>query len=218
MSQIYCSNCGQLIPHSANFCTYCGVPQHGANAGVFRAQDPTLEPGQMPLEPTSSQKDTIPKSRLSPTVIFIFFLNYFKITFLLFVLLIVGAYLMPEVFILVTGLAILSLAGLAVWAYGSFVYEVTEDGLEIEFGIVHQKTISVPFSQVQNVNIERSLVDRMLNLARISIETAGSTVTQPIQVIGGYTARSEAYLPGLTLEQAKQLHDILIDGKLDEEK
>ncbi|MCA9350901.1 PH domain-containing protein, partial [Candidatus Saccharibacteria bacterium] len=68
------------------------------------------------------------------------------------------------------------------------------------------------------VNIERSLVDRMLNLARISIETAGSTVTQPIQVIGGYTARSEAYLPGLTLEQAKQLHDILIDGKLDEEK
>ena len=121
----------------------------------------------------------------------------------------------PLIFSLVTLLAVIILITIALWAYSNFSYEVTDDGLFIKFGIIHQKTISVPFDQVQNVNIERSLIDRMLGLARISIETAGSAVTQPMQVIGGYTARSEAYIPGLTLNSAKTLHDILLDGTID---
>lgn len=218
MSQIYCSNCGQLIPSSANFCTSCGVPQHGAEASVYRVQDATLAPGQAPSPQPAEQKDTIPKSKLSPTVILVFIFNYIKTAILLYVLLAVGIYLQPAIFVLASLLVTVFLVSLALWAYSNFSYEVTEDGLEIKFGIVHFKTISAPFSQVQNVNIERSLIDRMLNLARVSIETAGSAVTQPMQVIGGYTARSEAYIPGLTMQQAKKLHDILIDGKLDEEK
>lgn len=215
MSQIYCSNCGQLIPVNSNFCKYCGASQHGEDAFKFRATSEPVTNSNQPPEINETHKDTIPRSKLSPSVIFIFLLNYIKVSFLLFLLLIVGIIMEPVIFSLVTILALIVLATIALWAYGNFWYEVTDDGLFIKFGIINQKTISVPFDQVQNVNIERSLVDRMLGLARISIETAGSAVTQPMQVIGGYTARSEAYLPGLNLKDAKILHDILLDGKLD---
>ena len=215
MRQIYCSNCGQLIPNNSNYCKYCGATQHGQDATNFRANnDPVPVEESVSYKPTP-KKDTIPKSKLSPTVIFIFFLNYLKVSFLLFVLLVVGIVMQPLIFSLVTLLAVIILITIALWAYSNFSYEVTDDGLFIKFGIIHQKTISVPFDQVQNVNIERSLIDRMLGLARISIETAGSAVTQPMQVIGGYTARSEAYIPGLTLNSAKTLHDILLDGTID---
>jgi membrane protein YdbS with pleckstrin-like domain len=217
MNTIYCSNCGQLIPGTSNFCRFCGVPLHGPEASAYLAQQETVLPGEKTVPVSPSKPDTIPKSHLNSTVIIIFVLNYIKITSLLFPVLLIGIWFQPLIFGLITVLAIVVLLSVAIWAYNNFTYEVTEDGLLIEFGIIHHKTISVPFDQVQNVNIERSVVDRMLNLARISIETAGSAVTQPIQVIGGYTARSEAYLPGLTLLQAKMLHDILIDGKLDEE-
>ena len=217
MNNIYCSNCGQLIPGNSNFCRFCGVTLHGPEASVYFAQQEPVLPGEKAKPISPSTPDTIPKSHLNSTVVIIFVLNYVKISSLLFPVLLIGIWFQPLIFGLITILAIVVLLSVAVWAYNNFTYEVTEDGLLIEFGIIHHKTISVPFDQVQNVNIERSVVDRMLNLARISIETAGSAVTQPIQVIGGYTARSEAYLPGLTLLQAKMLHDILIDGKLDEE-
>jgi putative membrane protein len=79
----------------------------------------------------------------------------------------------PLIFSLVTLLTVVTLLIIALWAYSNFWYEVTDDGLFIKFGIINQKTISVPFDQVQNVNIERSLVDRLFGLARISIENSG---------------------------------------------
>jgi membrane protein YdbS with pleckstrin-like domain len=214
MSQIYCSNCGQLIPHNSNFCKYCGAAQHGQEASGFRANEPVTEKDNKTTHATI-KPDTIARSKLSPSVVILFFFNYLKVSFLLFVLLIVGIAMQPLIFSLVTLLTAVVLLLIALWAYSNFWYEVTEDGLFIKFGIINQKTISVPFDQVQNVNIERSLVDRLFGLARISIETAGSAVTQPMQVIGGYTAKSEAYIPGLTLQNAKTLHDILLDGKID---
>jgi membrane protein YdbS with pleckstrin-like domain len=215
MSQIYCSNCGQLIPHNSNFCKYCGAAQHGQEASGFRANEPATTTEEKPAHNLKSSPDTIARSKLSPSVVILFFFNYLKVSFLLFVLLIVGVVMQPLIFSLVTLLAVVTLLIIALWAYSNFWYEVTDDGLFIKFGIINQKTISVPFDQVQNVNIERSLVDRLFGLARISIETAGSAVTQPMQVIGGYTAKSEAYIPGLTLPSAKTLHDILLDGKID---
>ncbi len=214
MSQIYCSNCGQLIPHNSNFCKYCGAAQHGQEASGFRANEPVTQTDNNTTHATI-KPDAIARSKLSPSVVILFFFNYLKVSFLLFVLLIVGVVMQPLIFSLVTLLAVVTLLIIALWAYSNFWYEVTDDGLFIKFGIINQKTISVPFDQVQNVNIERSLVDRIFGLARISIETAGSAVTQPMQVIGGYTAKSEAYIPGLTLPSAKTLHDILLDGKID---
>ena len=218
MNQIYCSNCGQLIPLNSNFCRFCGAAQHGQEASLYRAQEAPVPPGEIPAPPEQQPtKDSIPKSHLNGNVIWIFVANYLKVTSIMIPLLLVGLYFQPIYF----GIAILGVLSvlifIALLAYNNFTYEVTEDGLFIEFGIVHKKTITVPFSQVQNVNIERSLIDRFLGLARISIETAGSAITQPMQVIGGYTAKSEAYIPGVTLNEAKKLHDILIDGKLDGE-
>ena len=216
MNQIYCSNCGQLIPHNSNFCRFCGVPQHGQEARAYHAQAPAVLPGSNPPTEQAPKNDTIGKSHLDVSVIFVFMANYLKTSSVLFPLLVIGAYFNPLIFGSLIIVAVSVLVFIAVLAYKNYIYEVTEDGLIIKFGIVHHKTITVPYDQVQNVNIERSLFDRMLGLARVSIETAGSAQTQPIHVIGGYTARSEAYVPGLSLKKAMILHDILIDGKIDE--
>lgn len=216
MSQIYCSNCGQLIPVNSNFCRFCGVPQHGENASLYRAQAEVVLPGSAPTTSQPVQKDVIQKAHLDRSVIFVFFANYLKSSSLLFPLLVVGIYFEPLIFSLITVVALALLLFVAILSYKNYTYEVTEDGLSIMFGIVHHKTISVPYDQVQNVNIERSVFDRILGLARVSIETAGSAQTQPIHVIGGYAARSEAYVPGLSIKKAMILHDILIDGKIDE--
>jgi putative membrane protein len=94
--------------------------------------------------------------------------------------------------------------------YNNFTFEVDNDGLKIEQGIIHRLHVSVPFEQIQNVNIERSLSDRLLGLSRISIETAGQASTP---TNGSITkSRSEAYLPGLHLKEAEIIHDLLIDG------
>lgn len=216
MSQIYCSNCGQLIPYNSNFCRFCGAPQHGQEAKAYHAQAPTILPGTPVPNEVPSKRQTITKSHLDAMVIFVFLGNYVKSTSFLLPLLIVGAFFQPILFVSIIVGFLLTLILIGILAYKNFVYEVNELGLVIKFGIVHHKTITIPFSQVQNVNIERSLFDRMLGLARVSIETAGSAQTQPIHVIGGYTARSEAYVPGLSLKKAMILHDILIDGKIDE--
>ncbi len=212
---IYCSNCGQLIPSTSNFCRFCGVPQHGEEASVYKASQPIVDPGDEVVSVKSADIEYIPRSHLSPAVILVFIANYVKTSIMLFFLLAIGIYFQPLIFSLALLLWLVILAAIAVFSYTNFTYKVDEDGLMIEFGIVHHKTISVPFGQVQNVNIEKSVIDRILNLSRISIETAGSANTQLLQVIGGYTAKSEAYIPGLTYKDAARLQDILIDGKLD---
>jgi len=215
MNKIYCSNCGQHVNSQGNYCSYCGIPLHGKDALAYHANDDNVVPsGKKPsIKPN---KDVIKRSKLGFMAVVAFSLNYIFSTSILLPFLIGLAILEPTwgtIAILVFFFMIFIIAFLN---YLYFWYEVTEDGLNMKYGIIFQKHITVPYSGIQNVNIERSLADMILGVARVSIETAGSPSQNPINAIGGYKAKSEAYIPGLSLAKAKVLHDLLVDGKLDE--
>lgn len=215
MKQIYCSNCGTLVASTANYCTSCGAATHGSEAGVYRAQDPTIEnPHQVqpiPKQALRQKIEYIPKQHLPVDATMFFFFSFFGKSIIIFVLVLVGAVLQPMPFAFGLAVYFVLLAVITMFVYNNFLYEINQDGLVIESGVIYKKSVSLPFEQIQNVNIERTIFDRLLGFSRISIETAGSATGQPTGT-GVLKAKSEAYIPGLHLDQAKKVHDLLIDG------
>ena len=62
--------------------------------------------------------------------------------------------------------------------YQRFEYELTEDSLDIASGVVSRRNREIPVRRVQNVDISRNVVQRLLGLAQINLETAGGSSTE----------------------------------------
>ena len=71
--------------------------------------------------------------------------------------------------------------------YISFTYELAQNELIIRSGIITRHTIVIPYLRIQNINSTRTLLERLVGLATLQIETAGTNV-----------GASEAFLPGIT--------------------
>jgi putative membrane protein len=76
--------------------------------------------------------------------------------------------------------------------YQRFEYELTEDTLDIASGVASRRRREIPIRRVQNVDISRNVVQRLLGLAQIDLETAGGSST-------------EASLRYVSLEEAERL-------------
>ena len=222
MNKIYCSNCGHLIEEISNFCRYCGAAQHGPAAAVYRAQAPTLRHslGAYALANSSSdapkaenkksEHEYISRRHLPGRAQLSFFMSYVGSSAVIPFLLILGFLLAPAPFTAALAGYLIAIYLLAAVIYNSFYYSVDHTGFLKDYGVIHKRQVTIPFQQIQNVNITRSLVDRMLGLARLSIETAGGAGHDPKDVAGGSKSSAEGHLPGLTLAQAKKIHDLLL--------
>ncbi len=62
--------------------------------------------------------------------------------------------------------------------YMRFSYRITPKQIVIQKGVIKRQNRSIPIERVQNVQIERNLVARMLGVAKVTIETAGSSATE----------------------------------------
>ncbi len=62
--------------------------------------------------------------------------------------------------------------------YLRFRYALTPRELLIESGVLTHRRRSIPIDRIQNIQIERTLLARLLGLARVRIETAGSAETE----------------------------------------
>ena len=62
--------------------------------------------------------------------------------------------------------------------YWRFSYRITPKQIVIQSGVLTRKNRSIPIERIQNIQIERSLVARGLGLAKVKIETAGSSGTE----------------------------------------
>lgn len=221
MNKIYCSNCGQLISKNSNYCFNCGAAQHGSESAVYRAQNPTLSHATTPSpevinpevyssKPAQDDMRFIKRRHLSPQVVVSFFINYLFKTSILLPLILFGLFFNPGIFgILLAGYLIITYL-IAGAIYQSFYFSVDENGFQKEYGIIHKRQVSIPYNQIQNVNITRSLTDRLLGLSRISIETAGNSSPDPRGITGGTQSYAEGYLPGVTLAEARKIHDLLL--------
>ena len=89
--------------------------------------------------------------------------------------------------------------------YHYYRYELTDDSYRAERGIIRKRYVSIPYERIQNVDIYRGLIDRLLGLSVLQIQTAGYGAVGAAAKFG-----SEGRLPGLSHEDAKQLRDELI--------
>ena len=90
----------------------------------------------------------------------------------------VGGPLGPLAVVAVVGLAALALVGYEVAYYRRFEYELTADSLDVRSGVFARRDREIPLRRVQNVDVTRSAVQRVLGLAAVNVETAGGSDTE----------------------------------------
>lgn len=62
--------------------------------------------------------------------------------------------------------------------YWRFSYRITPKQIVIQRGVLNRKHRSIPIERVQNIQIERNLVARLFGIAKVKVETAGSSSTE----------------------------------------
>lgn len=156
---------------------------------------------------------------LDPKTVWLFFFNYLWIIYIL--LLSLFGYFIPvlvELFNLKILTGVLLLGGVfylvpsmllsylfAHLSYKNWKYELADKALKIEKGIIFKKYISIPYTRIQNVDIYRGLLARLLGLSDIQIQTAGYSAP-----VGGKMFSSEGRLPGLSPSTAEDLREDLV--------
>lgn len=80
--------------------------------------------------------------------------------------------------------------------YKYWAYEVRDEELFLKRGILLRITTIAPFSRIQHIDVQQNLFERMMNLARLVIYTAG-------------TRGADIIIPGLPIEYAEMLRDQL---------
>lgn len=84
--------------------------------------------------------------------------------------------------------------------YRRYEYDLTEDTFDIDSGVVSRRSREIPYGRIQNVSIERNVLQRALGLAELRLETAGGSGT-------------EAHLRFVSRDQARWLQDELSERK-----
>lgn len=97
----------------------------------------------------------------------------------------------------------LAYAALAGWIiYKSHGYLLADDALRIKQGVLTRQEIAIPYRQIQNIDIERTLSQRMMGLSRLIILTAGHEDQGK--------SESEGILPAMDKRLADELQQELI--------
>jgi membrane protein YdbS with pleckstrin-like domain len=93
-------------------------------------------------------------------------------------------------------------------AYNRWFYELGKEGIRIERGIIWKKYSSIPYGRVQNVDIRRGVIARIIGFSTMEIQTAGYS--------GGYHGRyghrrhSEGYIPAVGIQEAEKIREMLM--------
>lgn len=99
---------------------------------------------------------------------------------------------------------LLAAYGWAVLTVRFYKYELREDGFRKEHGVIWKKYITIPYDRIQNVDIHRGILARILGLSDLQIQTAGAITA------GSYGAFSEGRLPGIDKALAEEIRDRLV--------
>lgn len=85
-------------------------------------------------------------------------------------------------------LIVLLLLPYLVWIelnYHNYTYQFRKKRLVIRKGVLNKERTVIPYTQIQNININRNVLQRMLGIATIKIETAGTNPWESEGIIDG---------------------------------
>lgn len=91
--------------------------------------------------------------------------------------------------------------------YITYKFALDENALHIERGILNREIISIPYRQIQNINIDRNLFNRLLGLSNLIITTAAHEENDDV---GAGAFEAEGILPMLDLDRAEILQNELL--------
>ena len=92
-------------------------------------------------------------------------------------------------------------------AYKNWKYELTPRELKIEKGIIFKAYKSIPYGRVQNVDIHRGILARMIGFSTLNIQTAG------YHSYGGRHgggAMAEGHIPAVSVEGAEKIREFVM--------
>ena len=69
-------------------------------------------------------------------------------------------------------------AGYGMAYYYRFEYELTENTFDVSSGVISRRSREIPYRRIQNVDVRQGVLARLLNLATVSVETAGGGDTE----------------------------------------
>ncbi|MBU2564447.1 PH domain-containing protein [Patescibacteria group bacterium] len=178
---------------------------------------------EMPsVAPVPHDNVSIKMQKLDPKAVWIFFFRYIPVSIALCYPIVFAAFSFNQVLrlngsfgrtigtslIMIILVVVLDYL-IAKLSYKFWQYQLTEDAYRAEMGIIFKKYVSIPYERIQNVDINRGILARILGLSDLQIQTAGYS--------GGYRRgflgsafHSEGRLPGLNTKEAEQLRDELI--------
>lgn len=92
--------------------------------------------------------------------------------------------------------------------YNNWKYEFVKEGLKIERGVIWKTYKSIPYERIQNVDIRRGIMARIFGFSTVDIQTAGYSGFYSGR--GGMAAMSEGHLPGVSIERAEEIREMIM--------
>ncbi|HLC78655.1 MAG TPA: PH domain-containing protein [Candidatus Nanoarchaeia archaeon] len=90
--------------------------------------------------------------------------------------------------------------------YNRWFYEIGQDNIRLERGIIWKRYSNIPYERVQNVDIHRGIIARMCGFSSVMIQTAGYSAP----VHGGYGTGVEGYLPAVGVDDAEKIREFVL--------
>lgn len=100
-------------------------------------------------------------------------------------------------------LCFLVLLCIAYWSYRNFKFKISEGHFILHKGIVKKTNIAVPFDRIQHINFKQNIIQQLIGVYQVDIETTGSTNT-------------EITIKALRYNDAQALKKMLIDERKSE--
>jgi uncharacterized membrane protein YdbT with pleckstrin-like domain len=160
---------------------------------------------------------------LDPKVKMIWMFPTLSVAFIFILVSLVASFVMPSEFsilgiqrqnVFLTSLFVITVVIILIYIwieliYRNFTYEFGENDIIVREGVITRKTTVIPYITIQDISSERNLLERMLGLATLEIETAGSS-----------REASEAFLPGVSNKDAliREIMDKVQQAKARQEK
>ncbi len=91
----------------------------------------------------------------------------------------------PFMFFMLVGIFLIPYLVWIELRYRNYTYYIADTEMIIRRGVLHIDRTAIPFEKVQNVNVSRSLLERLIGLATIKIETAGTNPGEAEGLIPG---------------------------------
>ena len=143
-------------------------------------------------------------TRQSPKGIFVIYTNLLfkgiKVTWFLLILIIKDFSKIKELgatyFYLGLGAVLLFLLIRAYLTYKNFQFKVENNHFILKSGVLKKTNTAIPFHRIQNINFKQNIIQQIIGVFEVSIETAGSSDT-------------EIAIKALSLSKAKALKEII---------